>query len=98
MCALVALLGWSMYLVSKDKLGYASAFGSTGVGGLIVSKWKWQPFQKMTEATKLAEAADVMAVGLRVRLDTIQQIKSPAARSKAQWEAVHEYTKLLLDR
>jgi len=88
------IVAWSMVMVSQKRLAYASAFGSGGVAMLVLSKWKWQPFERMAEARKLADQADILATALRMRIRIIEQISDPENRAKAQWEAVAEYLKL----
>lgn len=88
------IVAWSMVMISQKRLAYASAFGSGGVAMLVLSKWKWQPFDRIARARKLADQADILATALRMRIRTIEQIGDPATRAKAQWEAVAEYLKL----
>ena len=90
----LALIAWSMVMVSQERILYASAFGSGGVATAILTKWKWQPFDRINQARKLADDADILATGLRLRMKTIAEIADPVERSKAQWEAVSEYLKL----
>lgn len=94
-CIVAALLLfvvlWSIFMVIQDQLMYATAFGSSGIGMLVLSKWKWQPFEQVTEARKLADDADILAAGLRIRIKSISEIADPKERAQAQWEAVSEY-------
>jgi hypothetical protein len=89
-----AIVIWSMVMVSQKRLEYACVFGSGGVAMFVLSRWKWQPFERMAEARRLADQADILATALRMRIRTIEQISDPAARAKAQWEAAAEYLKL----
>jgi hypothetical protein len=82
---------WSIYMVTNNRLAYATAFGSTSIGMLALSKWKWQPFERMAEARKLADDADILATGLRLRINSISQITDPKERAQAQWVAISEY-------
>jgi hypothetical protein len=82
---------WSIYMVTQNQLMYATAFGSSGIGMLILSKWKWQPFERVAEARKLADDADILAAGLRLRIKSISEIPDPKERAQAQWDAVSEY-------
>jgi len=90
----IAVVAWTMALVSQERMAYASAFGSGSVAMLILSKWKWQPFDRVAQARRLADQADVLATALRLRMRTIQEIEDPVARAKAQWEAAGDYLKL----
>ena len=54
---LLFIILWSIYMVTQDQLMYATVFGSSGIGMLALSKWKWQPFERVTEAPKNAEHA-----------------------------------------
>lgn len=94
-CTVAALLLfvvlWSIFLVSTNQLMYATAFGSSGIGMLVLSKLKWQPFERMAEARKLADDADILTAGLRLRIKSISEIADPKERAQAQWEAVSEY-------
>jgi MFS family permease len=87
----IALIVWSMVLVSQERILYASAFGSGSVAMTILARWKWQPFDRINQARKLADDADHLATGLRLRMTTILEISDPSKRSKAQWDAVKEY-------
>ncbi len=89
-----AIVTWSMVMVSQKRLEYACVFGSGGVAMFVLSRWKWQPFERMAEARRLADQADILATALRMRIRTIEQISDPATRAKAQWEAAAEYLKL----
>lgn len=89
-----AVVAWTIALVSQKRISYASAFGSGSVAMLILSKWKWQPFDRMAEARRLADQADVLATALRLRMRTIHEIKDPEVRSKAQWKAAADFLKL----
>lgn len=82
---------WSIYMVTQNQLMYATAFGSSGISMLILSKWKWQPFERVAEARKLADDADILAAGLRLRIKSISEIPDPKERAQAQWDAVSEY-------
>lgn len=90
-CTLLIIVYWCIYMVSKDKLMYASAFGSSGVGMIVLTKWKWQPFEKVAEARKLADNADILATGLRLRINSLSEISDPKERAREQWVAVGEY-------
>lgn len=87
----VALVVWSMVMVSKEQILYASAFGSSSIAMAVLSQWKWQPFDRINQARKLADDADILATGLRLRMASISEITDPAERSAAQWIAVKEY-------
>jgi hypothetical protein len=87
----VAIIVWSMIMVTQSRILYASAFGSSGVAMIILTQWKWQPFDRINQARKLADNADTLATGLRLRMKTIAEIPDPSERSKAQWEAVAAY-------
>lgn len=89
-----ALVSWSMFMVSQKRVAYASAFGSSGAAMLVFSKWKWQPFERMSEARRLSDQADALATALRLQIMTMEEIKDPVARAKAQWKTVAEYIKL----
>jgi len=78
-------------MVSKERLLYASAFGSGGVAMVILTQWKWQPFDRINQARKLADDADTVATALRLRMKTISEITDPSLRSKAQGDVVNEY-------
>lgn len=87
----IGLVVWSMVMVSQKQILYASAFGSGGVAMVILTQWKWQPFDRINEARRLADNADTLATGLRLRMKTISEIQDPRERAKAQWEAVEQY-------
>ena len=91
---LSAIIIWAMILITKGKMLYASAFGSGGMAMMILSKWKWQPFDRINKARKLANDADTLATGLRIRIQAIDAICDPVERAKEQWEAVKEYLDL----
>lgn len=95
---LLLLLGWSLYMITKNRLTYAAVFGSTGVGMLILSRWKWQPFDRVTQARKIADEADILATGLWLRIKSLSEISDPKERAQAQWQAVREYLKEVLPR
>jgi hypothetical protein len=82
---------WSVYMVTIKRMVYATAFGSSSIGMLALSKWKWQPFERMAEARKQADDADILATGLRLRIESISQIVDPEKRSQKQWDAISEY-------
>lgn len=90
----LALIVWTVVMVSKQRLVYASAFGSSSVAMAILTRWKWQPFDRINQARRLADNADTLATGLRLRMKTISEIADPGARADAQWEAVKEYVSL----
>jgi hypothetical protein len=79
--------------VSQNRILYASAFGSGSVAMVILTQWKWQPFDRINQARQLADNADTLATGLRLRMKTISEITDPSKRSTAQWEAVEAYLK-----
>lgn len=87
----ISLIVWSIVMVSQRRILYASAFGSSSVAMAILTKWKWQPFERINEARRLADNADTLATGLRLRMKTIYAITDPSRRAKAQWDAVKEY-------
>lgn len=87
----IALIVWSMVMVSQERILYASAFGSSSVAMMILTQWKWQPFDRINSARQLADNADTLATGLRMRMKTISEIVDPSERAKAQWNAVKEY-------
>jgi hypothetical protein len=87
----LGLVIWSMVLVSQDRILYASAFGSGSVAMLVLTRWKWQPFDRINQARRLADNADTLATGLRLRMSTISEITDPSERARAQWDAVGEY-------
>ncbi|MFZ1083361.1 MAG: hypothetical protein WAN35_00195 [Terracidiphilus sp.] len=89
----IILILWSVVMVSQNRILYASAFGSGSVAMLILTQWKWQPFDRINEARKLADNADILATGLRMRMATISAIPDLTERSRAQWQAVEEYLK-----
>lgn len=94
-CIVAALLLfvilWSVFMVTQNRLMYATAFGSSGIGMLALSKWKWQPFERVAEARKLTDDADILTTGLRLRIKSISEIIDPKERAQAQWDAVSEY-------
>lgn len=90
----IVLIIWTIVMVSKQRLVYASAFGSGSISMAILTKWKWQPFDRINQARRAADNADATATGLRLRMKTISEIADPAARADAQWEAVKEYVSL----
>ena len=92
--AIFAVIAWSILMVTKDQLMYATLFGTTGVAMLALSRWKWQPFERVAEARRLADNADVLATGLRMRIESISKIPDPKERAEAQWQAVNDYLKL----
>ncbi len=87
----IGLIVWSMIMVSRDRILYASAFGSSSVAMMILTRWKWQPFDRINNARKLADNADTLATGLRMRMKSVSEIADPHERAKAQWDAVKEY-------
>jgi hypothetical protein len=89
----LALIIWSIILVTRHQVVYASAFGSGSLGMVILTRWKWQPFDRIDQARRLADNADTLATGLRLRMRTIAEIQDSSARAKAQWEAVNDYLK-----
>ncbi len=98
LCAVLAvgvifftLVVWSMVMVSQDRILYASAFGSGGVAMMILTRWKWQPFDRINQARRLADNADTLATGLRLRMKTLSEITDPSERAKVQWDAVKQY-------
>ena len=78
-------------MFSFRRVDYGTVFGTSGVGGMALTKWKWQPFEKASEARRSADNADVLALGLRRRLATISEIKDPIERQKFEWQAVNDY-------
>ena len=84
---------WSIVMVSMHEMEYATALGSGGLGATVLAA-RWQPFDRVVRARFLAEQADVLATGLRIRMATIEQIADPRARQKAEWNAVKEYTEM----
>jgi hypothetical protein len=88
-----AVIGWSILMVTKHQLMYATVFGTTGVGMLALSRWKWQPFERVADARRLADNADILATGLRMRIESISKIPDPKERAEAQWRAVTDYLK-----
>lgn len=90
----ITLIVWTIVMVSKQRLVYASAFGAGSVSMAILTQWKWQPFDRINQARRLADNADTLATGLRLRMKTISEIADPATREKAQWKAVKEYVSL----
>jgi hypothetical protein len=89
----IILIIWSVVMVSQNRILYASAFGSGSVAMVILTQWKWQPFDRINQARRLADNADTLATGLRLRMKTISEITNPSKRAKAQWDAVEEYLK-----
>lgn len=87
----VSLVAWSVVMVSRKETSYASAFGSGSVAMAILTRWKWQPFDRINQARRLADNADVLATGLRLRMHTISEIADPRLRADEQWRAVMEY-------
>jgi hypothetical protein len=87
----IGLILWSMVMVSRKEILYASAFGSGSVAMAILTQWKWQPFERINQARRLADNADTLATGLRLRMKAISEIQDPRERAKAQWEAVEQY-------
>lgn len=87
----VGVIGWAVVMVTQERLLYATAFGAGGVGMVALSKWKWQPFERVAEARRLADKADALATGLRLRMESISKIDDPKERAKAQWDAVRQY-------
>ena len=88
---LFTIVLWSIWTVIQNQLAYTTFFGSSGIAMIILSKWKWQPFERVTEARKLADDADILTMGLRLRIKTISEITDPKERSEAQWVAVSDY-------
>jgi hypothetical protein len=89
----MGLIIWSAFMVSKEKILYASAFGSGSVAMAILTQWKWQPFDRINQARRLTDNADTLATVLRLRMQTISEIQDSKERAKAQWEAVEQYLK-----
>jgi hypothetical protein len=89
----LVLILWSVVMVNQNRILYASAFGSGSIAMLILTQWKWQPFDRINQARQQADNADILATGLRLRMETISAIPDLAERSHAQWEAVEEYLK-----
>jgi hypothetical protein len=90
----ISLIVWSMVMVSQQQILYASAFGSGGIAMAILTQWKWQPFDRINQARRLADNADIMSTGLRLRIKAIAEIQNPEKRAEAQWKAVSEYLDL----
>ncbi len=89
----ITLIVWSMVLVSQNRIVYASAFGSSSVAMMILTQWKWQPFDRINQARRLADNADTLATGLRLRMKTISEIVDPFRRAKAQGNVIDEFLK-----
>jgi len=87
---------WAILMVSLNELPYATVLGSSGLGATMLAA-RWQPFDRVGRARFLAEQADILATGLRLRMTTIEQIADPRARQKAEWNAVKEYTEMALE-
>lgn len=90
-CLFVALIIWTVVMVSQERILYASAFGSGSLAMAILSQWKWQPFDRVNQARQSADNADTLSTGLRLRMKTISEINDPTLREQAQWKAVEEY-------
>lgn len=88
---LVGLIVWCMVMVSQKRILYGSAFGSGGVTMVILTQWKWQPFDRINEARRLADNADTLATGLRIVMNTISEIQDPLKRAEAQADAIKQY-------
>jgi hypothetical protein len=88
---LFAVLGWAMYMVSRQQALYGTLFGTGGVGTGVLSQWKWQPFDRMNEARRAADDAAVLGAAIGLRLATIGEIKDPDERQKKQWEAAKDF-------
>jgi hypothetical protein len=82
---LVAIVIWSVVLVTLNRLQYGVALGSGSVGGLVLTSAKWQPFDRTATARRDVDRADALAVGLRARLQTISAIQDPQQRQLAEW-------------
>ena len=88
---LAAIVVWSILMVTARQIPYATVLGVGGVGTTALMA-RWQPFDRVARARDLAEQADVLATGLRLRLATIKEIADPVARGEAEWNAVKDYT------
>lgn len=86
---------WSVVMVTMRRLSYATLFSGGGLGASVLAV-KWQPFDRVGRARDLAEQADVLATGLRLRMHTIAQIADPAERQEVEWTAVKDYTESAL--
>jgi len=84
---------WSIIMVTQERFLQAQMFGSGGVGMFALSTWKWQPFDRIELARKLADEADLLVTMLRLRRKNISEIEDPKVRADEQWKATHEYTK-----
>lgn len=89
---LLSLVTWSVVMITMSRLTYGVALGTGSVGGTIVAGQKWQPFDRVNIARRQADHADGLALGLRRRLRTIEQIVDANERQKAEWQAVLDFT------
>lgn len=87
----VGLIVWCMVMVGQERILYGSAFGSGGVAMVILTQWKWQPFDRINEARSLADNADTLATGLRIVMVTISEIPDPVKRAEAQADAIKQH-------
>jgi hypothetical protein len=91
MLALIAgIVVWSVFMVGTGRLEYGTALGSGGIAAAVLAT-KWQPFDRIGQARKSAERADVLATGLRLRLGSIAKIGDPSERQKAEWRATQDF-------
>lgn len=89
---LASILIWSVYLVTTGKVDYATALGTSSLGGMIVTGLIWRPFTKAKEALLLAEIVDASAVSLFAQMENISKIEDPKERAKLQAEVILNYT------
>jgi hypothetical protein len=88
---LLAVLVWSIVLATLNQTKAATFLGTGTLGGGVLYTWKWQPFDKMSEARRLADQADLLALAVNERMVTISTISDPAQREKAQWQAALDF-------
>lgn len=89
--AFSVVLAWALVMASRKDTETAAYLGSGSLGGAVMTQWKWQPFEKIGEARRVASAADALSMGLRMRMRTISGIADPIARQAAEWTAVTEF-------
>lgn len=88
---LFAVLAWSGFMVQTGRLQYGVALGSTSLGGMVLTAWKWQPIEQMRETHRLTQALDALNMAFKTRLAGMKAIKDPVARAEAEWKAMTEY-------
>lgn len=87
------LAGAALFFMGRTT--YSVISSSSGIGGFVLMRWKWQPFDRATKALSVADCFDSHRLVFRRQLADVETIGDVGERMVQRTKVVAEFNKAI---